>query len=217
MKTLAPVRAIIAVYAAVLGLIILPFLLYEGLFEWLVTELLSGTRAVEIFLATVFLLAADVFAPVPSSAVSISAGMFLGGPLAFGASLIGLSLGCFLGYGFGYYFRRVHFDRWYTDSEFRHLSSELSRYGYPVLLICRGIPILAEMSVMVAGFHRYPFKKFVLITFSGNCVLALLYSYMGGSAANLVSVYLLIAMFLLIPFLTYSFRLLWLSKQVEST
>ena len=216
MKKLKPGQAIVAVHLALLCLIIVPFFLYEGLFERLSAELLSGTRSFEIFIAAAFLLAIDVFAPIPSSAVSISAGMLLGAPLAFLASLFGLTLGSLLGYGFGYYFRKLHFDRWYADPEFRNLSSEFSRYGYAVLLICRGVPILAEMSVMVAGFHRYTFGKFVLVTFAGNCVLAFLYSYMGNSAINLTSAYLLTAVFLLVPFLTFSARFWWLRRQGEA-
>ena len=63
----------------------------------------------EVFLATAFLLMADVFIPVPSSAVSVSAGMLLSTPFAFLACFLGLSAGALLGYGFGYYFRRMHF------------------------------------------------------------------------------------------------------------
>jgi 3-dehydroquinate synthase len=147
---------------------------------------------------------------VPSSAVSVSAGMLLSTPFAFLACFLGLSAGALLGYGFGYYFRRMHFERWYKDDEFRTLSVHLSRYGLVVLLICRGIPILAELSVMVAGFHRYSFRKFLGIVTLGNLLLAFLYSVIGDQVADVTSAYVLAAVFLSIPMITYAARLLWL-------
>ncbi len=204
--------ALVILHAVMLALIIVPFLLFENLFDTMATELLSGQRAGEIFLATSVLLAADVFVPVPSSAVSVSAGMLLGMPMAFLACFLGLSAGALLGYGFGFYFRRWHFERWYRDDEFRQLSRQLSQYGFVVLLICRGVPILAELSVMVAGFHRYAFSKFLAVMTLGNLVLAFIYAVIGEQVTNATSVYLLAAVFLSIPVATYSLRLWWLHR-----
>lgn len=203
---------LIGLHILTLALIIVPFLLWGDQFDQLALEMLAGERAEEVFLTTAGLLSMDVFIPVPSSAVSVSAGMLLGGPGAFFACLLGLTVGCLIGYGFGYYFRRYHFNRWYGDDEFRSLSQQLSRYGYLLLLVCRGIPILAELSLMVAGFHRYPFRQFLLVTLIGNVMLAGIYSYLGDSVHSLESVYLLFATFLIIPALTYSARIWWLSR-----
>ena len=79
-----------------------------------------------------------------------------------------------------------------------------------MLLICRGIPILAELSVMVAGFHRYSFRKFLGIVTLGNLLLAFLYSVIGDQVADVTSAYVLAAVFLSIPMITYAARLLWL-------
>jgi len=209
-------QALVVFHIVLLALIIVPFLLWGETFDALSRELLAGQRATEVFVATSALLALDVFIPIPSSAVSVSAGMLLGAPVAFAACVIGLTAGCLLGYGFGFYFRRVHFDRWHNDAEFRGLSEQLSKYGYILLLGCRGIPVLAEMSLMVAGFHRYPFGKFLMITMLGNSILAALYTYLGDSVQNVGSVYLMIATLLMIPAITYSVRLWWLNRtQVE--
>lgn len=204
--------ALIVLHVLMLAVIVVPFLLYEELFDRLAEELLSGERNLEIFLGTAFLLAADVFVPIPSSAVSVSAGMLLTTPEAFLACFIGLSGSALLGYGFGYYFRRMHFERWYQDDEFRNLSMQLSRYGFLVLLICRGIPILAELSVMVAGFHRYPFRKFLGVVTLGNVLLAFLYAVIGDQVSDVTSAYVLGAVFLSIPMITYSARLWWLRR-----
>lgn len=204
--------ALIILHVLMLAIIVLPFVFYEDWFDTLAAELLSGQRAVEIFLATAFLLTADVFVPVPSSAVSVSAGMLLTTPMAFLACFLGLSGGALLGYGFGFYFRRMHFERWYQDEEYRNLSMQLSRYGLIVLLLCRGIPVLAELSVMVAGFHRYRFWHFAGIVTLGNAVLAFVYAVIGDQVANVTSVYLLAAVVLSIPMITYTARLWWLRR-----
>lgn len=66
-----------------LAAVVVPFLLFGDWFDTVAAQLLSGERKFEMFLVTSGLLAADVFIPVPSSAVSVSAGMLLGLPLAF--------------------------------------------------------------------------------------------------------------------------------------
>lgn len=206
---------LVLVHIVILLIVVLPFFLVGDLFDQFASELLSGGRSFEIFAGTALLLALDVFLPVPSSAVSISAGMLLGLPQAFTACFLGLTLGCFIGYGFGYFFRRQHFNRWYMDPEFRQLSADFSKYGYLVLLLCRGIPILAEMSVIVAGFHRYSLPRFLVLTTLGNLILAYLYSYVGEQAFHLPSLYLLIAMLMIITIATFSLRLWWLRQVAE--
>ena len=206
------VQKLLLIYAVMLAVVVVPFVFFGDWFDTVAAQLLSGERKFEMFLVTSGLLAADVFIPVPSSAVSVSAGMLLGLPLAFLATLLGLTLGCYIGYGFGFYFRKVHFDRWNEDSEFRKLSAEFSRHGYIVLLTCRSIPLLSEMSVIVAGFHRYPLAKFTVVTFAANSVLAGLYAFLGDNAMGLNSVYLVVAIMFCIPFFTYSARLLWVSR-----
>ncbi len=212
---LKPGQAMVLIHLLLLGMLVMPFLLYEDLFNRFAEVLLSGQHALLVFLATVALLTADVLIPVPSSAISVSAGMLLSLPAAFLACFLGLSGSAFVGYGFGYFFRRLYFERWYTDDEFRQLSTQLSRHGAPVLLLCRGIPILAEMSVMVAGFHRYPFARFSAVVTLGNLVLAVIYSFLGTSIEQSTSIYLFAAAFLAVPFITFSLRLWWLRRVAD--
>lgn len=208
-------QILILIHILFLAAVVGPFLVFGELSEDLTIELMSGERSLEIFLVTAGLLAADVFVPIPSSVISVSAALLLGPIMSFWACLLGLTGSCFIGYGFGFYFRKVHFDRWYTDGEFRHLSSELSRFGYVVLLMCRGIPLLAEMSVIVAGFHRYSLRKFTLVTLAGNTILAAIYSLIGNSVTNYTPIYLIVAAFLIIPLVAYLLRLWWL-KRIET-
>ena len=209
-----PARTLVAFHVVVLLFVVAPFLFWGDQFDALAIEILEGKRASELFIATAVVLAADLVIPVPSSAVSVSAGMLLGAPIGFLACFLGLTLGCVAGYGAGYYFRRYHFNRWHDDHEFRELSMQLSRQGYIILLACRGIPIVAEMSVMVAGFHRYPFLKFVMVTALGNAILAGIYAFVGETVHNLCSIYLLVATFFMIPAITFSVRMWWVGRHL---
>lgn len=207
-----PGKKLIIIHLLMLAVVAGPFLLFGDWFDQFAIDLMAGQRKQEMFLATAGLLAADVFIPVPSSAISVSAGMLLGMPLAFLATLLGLTVGCYTGYAFGFYFRRVHFDRWSEDKEFRNLSAEFSRHGYLVLLGCRSIPLLAEMSVIVAGFHRYPFLKFSLVTLVANVLLAGLYAFLGENALQLSSIYLVIVLLFIVPLITIGLRLFWVRR-----
>ena len=211
-----PRYLLLGVHLVILMLVLVPFLVFGDRFDQLLLELIEGKRTLEVFVGTATLLMLDVFIPVPSSALSISAGMLLGAPLAFSACLLGLTLGCLLAYGFGYFFRRLNFERWHADQDFNRLSGQFSRYGYVVLLALRGVPILSEMSVIVAGFHRYPFARFFLVTLIANTVLAALYAFLGERAAEAGSYYLIGAVFILIPVVTFGSRLLWLRAGTDA-
>ena len=72
-----------AIYFLLMAVVVLPFVFFGESFDALAKELMSGRRVEEIFLVSMTLLALDIFIPVPSSAMSVSAGMFLGMPMAF--------------------------------------------------------------------------------------------------------------------------------------
>ena len=205
------------VHLLMLLILLVPFLVAGETFDDLVPALLDGQRQVEMFLLTTLLLTVDVFIPVPSSVVSVSAGMILGAPVGFVACLTGLTGGSLLGYGFGYYFRRLNLQRWVEDQAFRELSAQFSRYGYMVLIVCRGVPLMAELSVVIAGFHRYPLRRFLGVTSAANVVLAGLYSVLGGSVAGVGAWYLVLVTFFLVPAATFGLRLLWLRGGLRGT
>ncbi|MFT7220463.1 MAG: uncharacterized membrane protein YjjP (DUF1212 family) [Candidatus Azotimanducaceae bacterium] len=78
-----PGQKLLLVYAVMSAAVVVPFLLFGDWFDTVVAQLLSGARKFWMFLVTSGLLATDVFIPVPSSALNVSAGMLLGLPLPF--------------------------------------------------------------------------------------------------------------------------------------
>ena len=52
----------------------------------------------------------------------------------------------------------------------------LEHYGWPTFSLTRSIPVLAEVSVMLAGASRISFGKVVLFTTPANLAIAVVYS-----------------------------------------
>lgn len=164
-------------------LVIVSFLLFEQQIQQLLNHL--GTflpsdpvQRLSLALLLVTLLALDVLLPVPSSLVALLAVAALG---AIGGCLVifvGLCLGASLGYWLGAgYFRLL--SNWLGLRSWQpgQLAYRLSTLS----LVClRGVPVLAETSVLAAGMQRYPLRQFLLVTTLANAGLALAYAAIGS-------------------------------------
>ncbi|TFH79999.1 3-dehydroquinate synthase [Pseudomonas kribbensis] len=163
-------------------LVIASFLLFEQQIQDFLNHLdlylpSSPTQQLNLALLLIALLALDVVLPVPSSVVSLLAVAILGSVGGYLVIFIGLCLGAGLGYALG-------------AGYFRMLSSRLGlhqrkpgqmayRLGTLSLICLRGVPVLAETSVVAAGMQRYPLRSFLLVTTLANAGLALAYSAIG--------------------------------------
>ena len=207
---------LIAAHVILLAIVLIPFLIWGEFSEQFIRDVMAVEHNLKIGAVSALLLALDPFLPVPSSAVSVTSGLLLGMPLAFASCLFGLTVGCLIAYYFGQIFRRTLFDRFYEDDEFRNVSLDLSNYGMFALIALRGVPVLSELSVMAAGFHRYSVTKFFFATLFANTILAGLYTYLGDTATELGSISLFIAVFLCIPLVALTIRTIWLSRFAET-
>lgn len=120
-------------------------------------------------------LALDVFLPVPATVLAAAAAATLGDVPAFLAVWLGLGAGCVLGYEFGATAGHAALRRLVTDASERRMRWLESRFGLGALVICRPIPVLAEVSVLLAGSARVPRSLFYPLTLGANVVVALLY------------------------------------------
>jgi len=127
------------------------------------------------------LLFADLFIAIPTMTVSIMAGYFLGWPMGAIATLIGLYLAGISGYVISriYGFRLL--DRIYKDKQrLEDIHNSYSEYGSIILIICRALPILPEVSCCMAGATRMSFGKFLLMYSLGTVPYALIITYVGS-------------------------------------
>ncbi|MFM9380503.1 3-dehydroquinate synthase [Pseudomonas sp. UV AK001] len=163
-------------------LVIASFLLFEQQIQDFLNHLdlylpTSPTQQLNLALLLIALLALDVVLPVPSSVVALLAVAMLGSVGGYLVILIGLCLGAGLGYALGAgYFRMLSSRLGLHQRKPGQMAYRLSTLS----LIClRGVPVLAETSVVAAGMQRYPLRSFLLVTTLANAGLALAYSAIG--------------------------------------
>jgi membrane protein DedA with SNARE-associated domain len=69
-------------------------------------------------------------------------------------------------------------------SDAQYAAGLLQRYGVVGLVLCRGVPIFAEASVITAGVLGMPARRFIAATALANIGVAGLYAAIGAAASN---------------------------------
>ncbi|MGY2375564.1 3-dehydroquinate synthase [Pseudomonas sp. SDO524_S393] len=164
------------------GLVIASFVLFEQQIQAFLTHLdfyqpATPTQTFNLALLLIALLALDVVLPVPSSLVALLAVAMLGSLGGYLVIFIGLCLGAGLGYALGAGYFRLLSGR--LGLHQRQPGQLAYRLGTLSLICLRGIPVLAETSVVAAGMQRYPLRAFLLVTTLANAGLALAYTTIG--------------------------------------
>jgi membrane protein DedA with SNARE-associated domain len=167
----------IALTCLVLLSILVPFALWEDEVTAFSVRLLAPPTGRWLLSATVVvLLGSDILLPIPSSFVSAGAVALLGAGWGGASIAVGMTIGSWVGYALG---------RWGGEPLARHTAGPaelerarrmMQRLGSWVLLICRGVPVLAEASTLLAGATRLDPMRFGLVTGLGNAGLALAYA-----------------------------------------
>ncbi|MGR3889784.1 3-dehydroquinate synthase [Pseudomonas sp. 1152_12] len=163
-------------------LVIASFLLFEQQIQAFLTHLnlyqpSTPAQAFNLALLLIALLALDVVLPVPSSMVALLTVAVLGSLAGYLVIFIGLCLGAGLGYALGAGYFRLLSGR--LGLHQRQPGQLAYRLGTLSLICLRGVPVLAETSVVAAGMQRYPLRAFLLITTLANAGLALAYTAIG--------------------------------------
>lgn len=166
-------------------LLILSFLLLDQQILQVLTHLSQSSTAADplqklflIFLL-IALLTLDIVLPVPSSIVALLAVALFGGLGGFLLVFIGLCLGASFGYWLGAGYFQLLSDG-LTVKEWQQAGRLGKRLSTLSLIFLRGVPVLAEASVLAAGMQSYPLKRFLLVTTLANAGLALVYSAVGS-------------------------------------
>lgn len=166
--------------ALLLALILVPFALWEESLTALASRLLApaaGRAALSAIV--VLLLASDVVLPIPSSFVSAGAVSLLGATQGFLSIALGMTLAAWLGYFIGRFGGEPLTRRMAGPAELERARRMMDRYGAWVVLICRGVPVLAEASTLLAGATRVSGWTFALAATLGNVGLSGAYALIG--------------------------------------
>ncbi|MCI0995456.1 3-dehydroquinate synthase [Pseudomonas corrugata] len=164
------------------GLVIASFVLFEQQIQDFLTHLnlylpTTPSQKINLALLLIALLTLDVVLPVPSSMVALLAVAMLGSVGGYLVIFLGLCMGAGLGYALGAGYFRLLSGR--LGLHQRQPGQLGYRLGTLSLICLRGVPVLAETSVVAAGMQRYPLRAFVPVTVLANAGLALAYSAIG--------------------------------------
>lgn len=169
--------------AALLAFILVPFAIFdEPLSNWTLARLRESPDSTFAWIVTA--LASDVFLPIPSSIVSTLSGTLLGLPKGLAASWLGMMLGSLGGYWFGAKAARGLVERTVGIEELRRAERMRERFGAWGIVVSRPVPVLAEASVIAAGFTRMPFAPFALLNALANLGVSAAYAFTGATAAD---------------------------------
>ena len=201
-------------WVVLLGLVLLPFLLFEQQFNAFAEHVTAGTASAWAAAGAVFgLLALDVFLPVPSSIVSTASGVLFG--FSLGSALVwsGMMIGCVVGYAVGS--RGAGAARRFVGEDgIERASALMRRYGDVMLVLCRPVPVLAEASVVFAGLVKASYGRFLALTAAANLGIATGYAAVGAYSRGrpyafmvaFLGALLLPALFILVSRLTFGRR-----------
>jgi uncharacterized membrane protein YdjX (TVP38/TMEM64 family) len=169
-----------ALTGLVLALILIPFALWEEpINAWSAQLLTPMAGRATVALLAVLLLASDIVLPIPSSFVSAGVVALLGAWEGGLTIAFGMTLAAWLGYGIGRWGGEPLARRIAGAEELERARRMMGRYGSWVVLVCRGVPVLAEASTLLAGATRVDAWRFLLVTTLGNAGLSCAYALTG--------------------------------------
>lgn len=167
--------------AALLALILIPFLLWEDALTTFATSIITDHKAAWwIAPAIATLLAADIVLPIPSSLLATASGALLGFATGALANFTGLTLGCLAGFHAG----KPAGAKLLNEKEKAHLEKLWQKYGDWTIVLTRAVPVLAEAAVVFAGASRMETKRFIKLTALANIGVATLYAAIGAFAMS---------------------------------
>lgn len=144
----------------------------------------AEARALYVALAVVLLLAADLFIAVPTLTIVILAGYFLGFAAGAASAVTGMAVAGFSGYGLCRRYGPGLLLRIYHDpEELRRMKTRYDQHGPIMLVICRAMPILPEVSCCLSGANRMPFARFALCFALGTIPYATIAAYAGSRSS----------------------------------
>lgn len=164
---------------------IMPFLLGGAALEgqvnaWLERRAGAGETAALV----VAILATDIFLPVPSSMVATYAGAQLGWLRGGLAAWCGMSIAAVLGFGVARRWGKPLVQRFLKDDQVARGERAVAQWGRLILIVARGLPVVAEATVLLSGMHRMPWSRFLPPVLLSNLGLAVAYTAFGEIAAE---------------------------------
>ncbi len=167
----------------ILAIPIVPFLLFgERVDAWFDAWKEHPPSTPTVAAVVIGLLASDIFLPIPSSVVATLAGYQLGALGGTIAAWSGMMLGAVIGFALARWLG-PKFVTWMTrHSDLARTQALTDRFGPLILVLGRGVPVLAEASVLLLGMHGLSWRRFLPPVLLANLGLAVAYAVFGEVA-----------------------------------
>lgn len=203
---------------ALLIAVLLPFALWGDALEAMAPGWLE-THDGYAWLATIgiALLVVDVLLPVPSSVVAVALSWGLG-PVAGGAAVaIGGFLAFVAGYGLGRLLPEARLRRWIGPALWDRVRGGADRHAGWWIVLARPLPVLAELSAVMAGVWRLPMRRAFAQAALASAAMGALYggsAWLGARAPGLATTLLAL---LVLPAAFWCAHRLWLRRLDAAT
>lgn len=150
----------------------------------------TSTTSIAAAFASVFLLVADVFLPVPSSLVMLGNGALFGVAIGTAVSLLGSLSGAAVAFLIGRRGGRL-LERLTSSDEIAEADRWFQRWGTTAIVISRPLPIIAETVAIFAGASSIGWRSMLLASAIGLVPTCLLYALAGAVAQSFGSAVLI--------------------------
>lgn len=180
MKHPFPIRTVILFVAVCLLVLVSFFLWAEPIDNWVQASVQrNATNKLVVALLLFSVLSSDILLPIPSCLVSTMCGLYLGFWYGTLASFAAMSVSAAIGYLIGLY-ASDWARKLIGEGDMQALQAIQAKGGAFVLLGLRGVPILAEVSLVFAGLGRYPLRKTIAQVAVGNGLISGFYAWIGA-------------------------------------
>ena len=161
------------------------FLAFGEYFEEILKpdEFNSKFDSANAWLIALGLMISDLFLPIPASAVMSAIGSKYGLFYAFLINTAGLLLAGLTAFAVAKVFSKKGARFICSETEIHEYSQFFDKWGGFSIIASRALPILPEVTSLMAGFAGMNFKKYFLSLLLGSSAVSLLYSWIGSSSS----------------------------------
>ena len=136
------------------------------------------------WLVAIGLMLSDLFLPIPASAIMSAIGSKYGLINAFFINTGGLLMAGLTAYFLAKFFSNKRARFICSEQELDEYSHFFNKWGGLAIIASRALPILPEVTSLMAGFTKMNFKKYFSSLLLGSAAVSLLYSWIGSSSEN---------------------------------
>ena len=152
---------------------------FDQLFDYQKTLELWRTHPQWGWISGVSALVGDIILPLPATGIMALLGKVYGFWLGTFFSFTGSFLAGLIGYFIAKVFREKGAHRVVTEVDLENFKHLFDQWGAVTIMVCRALPVLPEVTTVMAGLAGMPLKKFIPALLAGSLVTAAIFTALG--------------------------------------